>query len=73
MISISAAYSATNWANGKTLDEIQIEINRINKIWEMGRDFQFAGNAYYQYFRMITLEQIMLEQINKTKTPCQGS
>ena len=55
----TAIYNATCWAEGKTNEEIKAEINRIHKMWGAGPDFQFPGNAHYQYTRMETLRRIV--------------
>jgi hypothetical protein len=59
MILSTAIYAATCWAKGKTAKAIQREIAYINSMWKKGRDFQFPGNAHYQYSRMKALEYIL--------------
>lgn len=54
-----ALYNAKNWAHGQSSEEIQTEINRIDKMWLMGPTFEFPGNANYQYVRMNALKGIL--------------
>jgi hypothetical protein len=63
---IAATYSADCFASGRSVKEIEQEINRVNKYWETGdRNFQFPGSAHHQYCRMQRLKQI-LEEKQKT-------
>lgn len=61
MNSVAARYSANLWASRSSSD-IEQEINRISKYWEMGPNFQFPGNAHYQFARMETLKKILGER-----------
>ena len=58
-MSNTGKYDAECWANGKSPDEIKTEIARINSMWEMGPNYQFPGNASYQFSRMQALKELV--------------